>query len=212
MKQSELLHIVIAIVVLFIVIGFKEIIDLDAIGIGLAIIFSFVIIVLNTSSKKLMGRLVDADVEHSIWYWSRYSMKQHHHLKRPVPFGVILPLFVTAFSLGAGKLMTLLSYDTTALKRRAAKRHGYYSFTEMTEWHNALVGAAGIMAILLLSLVSYFIPILEPLARLSAFYAFWNIIPFSKLDGSQIYFGSRILWWTLAIITLVFATYALILP
>ena len=108
--------------------------------------------------------------------------------------------------------MTILTYNTTALKRRAAKRFGYYSFAEMTDWHNALIGAAGIIVMLLLSFVSYWIPTLEPLARLAAFYAFFNMIPFSKLDGSQIYFGSRILWYALAIITLIFASYALLLP
>ena len=212
MKEPELLQIIIAIITLFIVIGFKDMLDFNGIGLGVAIIFAFAIIVLSISSKKIIGRWLDAEVEHKILSWWRFGIKPHWHIKGKVPIGVILPIFVTAISIGTIQLMTILSYEPTALKRRAAKRHGYYSFAEMTDWHNSLIGAAGIIIILALSLVSYFIPGLEPLARISAFYAFWNMLPLSKLDGAQIYFGSRILWYALAIITLVFTAYAILLP
>ena len=211
MKSTEILHIIIAIIVLTIVVGFNSLIELDSIGFGLAILFASIIILINISAKKIMGRWLDVGVENKTWFWSRYGWKPGWHTKTPVPVGVILPIFVTAFSLGAIKLMTILTYETTALKRRAAKKFGHYSFTEMTEWHNGLIGAAGIGLILTLSFVSYWIPNLEPLARFAAFYAFFNMIPFSKLDGMQIYMGSRLLWYTLAIITLIFASYALLL-
>lgn len=174
-------------------------------------LFAFLLIAVNVAGKKVVGYILDANVETEIWFWSRYAFKPGWHTRKPIPLGVILPLFITAFSLGTIKLMTLLTYEPTALKRRAARRFGYYSFTEMTDYHTALIGGAGITAILILSFVSYWIPGLEPLARLSAFYAFFNMIPFSKLDGMQIYIGSRIIWYTLAIITLIFTTYALLL-
>jgi Zn-dependent protease len=78
----------------------------------------------------------------------------------------------------------------------------------MTDWHNALVGAAGIIAILLVAFISYWYAGLETLSKFATFYAFSNMIPFSKLDGSQIFFGSRVLWATLSIITLIFTAYA----
>ena len=78
----------------------------------------------------------------------------------------------------------------------------------MTDWHNALVGSAGIIAILFLSFVVYWVPQLGGLSKVAAFYAFSNLIPFSKLDGAQIFFGSRVLWATLSIITLIFTAYA----
>jgi Zn-dependent protease len=96
------------------------------------------------------------------------------------------------------------------MKVRAAKRFGFYSYSELTDFHNALIGAGGIIALLILSFISYF-PGFEYLSRIAAFYAFWNMIPISKLDGTQIFFGSRALWTALAIITIIFTAYALIL-
>lgn len=211
MKEKELINIIIAIIVLFIIIGFKSLIDLDLIGIGLSVLFALIIIVVNITSKKIMAHYLDSDVEHEIWRWQRYGLKLHRHLKKPAPMGVILPIFITAFSLGAIKFMTILTYETSALKRRAAKRHGHFSFTEMTDWHNSLIGAAGIVAMLILSFISYWLPGTEFLARMAAFYAFFNMIPISKLDGTQIFMGSRVLWYTLVIITLIFAAYAVLL-
>jgi hypothetical protein len=211
MKSKEILHITMAIIVLALVIGFNSLIELDSIGFGIAILFAAIMIIINVSAKKIMGRWLDAGVENTTWLWSRYGWKPGWHTKKPIPVGVILPIFVTAFSLGTVKLMTILTYETTALKRRAARKFGHYSFTEMTEWHNSLIGATGILLMLILSFVSYWIPNLEPLARFAAFYAFFNMIPISKLDGMQIYMGSRLLWYTLAIITLIFASYAVLL-
>ena len=127
--------------------------------------------------------------------------------------GVLIPIFVAIVSLGTIKLMTVLTYETRALKRRAAKRFGPYSFTEMTDFHNALVGAAGIIACLAITFITYWLPFpgTEIIAKMATFYAFFNLIPFSKLDGSQIYFGSRVLWSVLTIITLIFMMYAILL-
>jgi len=182
MKQSELLHIIFAIIVLSIVIGFESILELDSARLGIAILFAAVIITLNIGAKKIMASWLDSDVEHRIWQWSRYGLKPGWHTKTAVPMGVILPIIITIFSVGIIKFMAILTYETKALKRRAAKRFGYYSFTEMTDLHNSLIGTAGIIIILLLSFVSYWISGLEFLARMAALYAFFNMIPFSKLD------------------------------
>ncbi|MCH7567857.1 MAG: hypothetical protein IIA87_00375 [Nanoarchaeota archaeon] len=211
MKQSEILHIILAIFILAIIVGFNSIINFNIIKIGLALLFAFVIITANIFGKRIMASHLDAGVEHKILLWSRFGLKPGWHIEKPIPLGIILPLVITAFSIGAIKVMTILTYETTVLKRRAAKRHGFYSFTEMTEWHNALVGAAGIVAVLIVSFIAYWIPGISPLSRFAAYYAFWNLIPLSKLDGTQIFFGSRILWTTLAIITLIFVGYALLL-
>jgi Zn-dependent protease len=212
MKESEILQIIIAIFVLALVIGFLPIVALDLSDIGLAILASFLIIITNIAAKKITARQLDASIENKIWLMSRFGFKPSQSFKKSIPIGLILPLFVTVFTLGAGKIMTIITYETHTLKRRAARRFGHYSFTEMTEFHIALIGAAGIITTLTLSFIAYWIPGLEYVSRAAAFYAFFNLIPFSKLDGSQIFFGSRTLWYSLAIITLIFAVYALVLP
>ena len=220
---KEALNVAAAIIILTIVIGLESMLRLDYNAIMLSILFSLIIIITAVYSKKLMARMLDSDVEHEIWSVKRimflmpkkfhFGFKPHQHFKKPLPMGIILPLLVSAISLGTIKIMALLTYETKALKRRAAKRFGFYSFTEMTEFHNALIGAAGIVGILILAIVAYFIPIpeFEYLARIASFYAFFNMLPISKLDGSQIFFGSRILYTALALLTLIFTAYALIL-
>jgi hypothetical protein len=211
MNKSEILQITAAIITLTIIIGFQPLINLDFTALGLSILFSFIILASNILGKKIMSSKLDADVEHQIWRFQRYGLKPKSHLNKSIPLGVIAPLFITIFTLGSLKLMTLMSYETKALKRRAAKRHGTFSFTEMTDFHNALVGASGIVAVLVISFLSYFVPGFGDLTKYATFYAFFNLIPFSKLDGTQIFFGSRVLWATLAVITLIFTAYALLL-
>ncbi len=221
MKESEVMQIIVAVVVLGLVSIASEMVSLndeklvvgslDIRAISVIIGFSAVVIFANILGKKIMASRLDADVEHEIWSMQRYGFSVSSKLDKGIPVGVIFPLFVSVISLGTVNMMACLTYETKALKRRAAKRFGPFSFTEMTDYHNALVGASGIIASLFVAFVCYFIPEASVLGRMATFYAFWNMIPFSKLDGTQIYFGSRVLWAMLAVITLIFTMYALLL-
>lgn len=210
--KKDFYYVLLAIVILTIVIGFQSFLTTNLATLGLPLLFAALIILANVGGKKLAARNLDCAVETEIWSWSRYGFRPNYHLKKEIPLGVILPLFLSAFSLGAMKLMTILTYETTALKRRAARRHGHYSFTEVTDWHNSLIGGAGILAVLILASIAYFIPSLKGLPTYATFYAFWNMIPFSKLDGMQIIMGSRPLWITLALITTIFTTAVIFIP
>ncbi len=203
-NQREIISLGIALITLTIVISFKQVIAGNLLYLGTAILYAALVIGINVVAKKAAARSLDADVEHDVWYGSRYGLKPGARLSKGIPLGVIIPLCITAFSLGIGKCMTFLTYETSALKQRAAKRFGFYSFTEMTDWHNALVGAAGIVGVLALAIIAYLIPSLEGLPSIAIYYAFWNMIPWSKLDGAQIAMGSRILYTALALITFVF--------
>jgi len=209
--ENEAIAIIIAIAVISLVMGLQFIIISNFEALGIVILFAFITIAINVIAKKAMAYHLDADVKHEIWHVKRYGFVKSNTFKSPAPMGIILPLFFSLFSVGAAKVFTILTYETRPLKRRAAKRHGLYSFTEITEWHNALIGAAGIIATLLVAFISYWFPGLELLSKTAAYYAFWNMIPISKLDGTQIYFGSRVLWTTLAAITLVVTLIALLI-
>ncbi len=216
MNQKSLISILIALVVLTLVISFEPLRngDIIVLVLGKSVVFAGLILLFSVGAKKLAAQALDADVEHEVLTWSRYGLKPHQHIKKSLPLGIILPLFLTLFSLGLVKCMSILTYETSALKRRVAKRFGYYSFAEMTDWHTSLIGSAGIASVLLLAFLSYWlagaISFLDGLSAFATYYAFWNILPFSKLDGAQIFFGSRVLWTALALVTLVFTTYALL--
>ena len=90
---------------------------------------------------------------------------------------------------------------------RASKRHGIYRFTEMTDWHMGLIAAAGLVANLFAAMIGYIIGAPE-FTKLSIYYACFCLIPFGNLDGTKIFFGSIIIWFTLLIICAVFLSYA----
>jgi len=213
MKQREISHIIAAILVLTVVVGFSFALKQEYFKIIQAFLFSAIIILVSVFSKKLMANSLDADVEHEIWQWQRYGLKHFQKMKRKLPIGIFLPILATLFSIGIVKLTAILTYETRALKRRAAKRFGFYSYKEMTDWHNGLIGATGIVSILALAIIAYLLPInIEYLSKLAVYYAFWNLIPLAKLDGTQIFFGSKLVWTALALITTIFTALALLTP
>ncbi len=203
MGREELPHVLIAVLVVFLVAGFSYFAELLFSPLLQILLFSMIIVLVHVVSKELAAYFFDARVEHSIWMVSRFGLKEHHHLKEPVPLGAILPLFFSVFSLGIFKVMPVLTYETRALRRRAARRFGIYSYTAMTDWHNGLIGAAGIIGLLILSVIAY-VSDFEYLAKLAVYYSLANIIPISSLDGAHILFGSRIVWTALAIIVALF--------
>jgi len=213
MKYSELAHVTAALLVLTVITGLSSVINGNPGYLSTALLFSLIILITNIGAKKLMANSLDAGVQHRIWSFRRYGFKPHWKFKNPIPTGVIFPLFFSAFSLGAFKLMTLLTYEVTALKRRAAKRFGPYSHTEITEWHNSLIGAAGIVALFILAIFTYSLPYqgVEILSKWAIYYAFFNMLPLWNFDGTQIFFGSRILYSILAAITIFLTLFAFVI-
>jgi len=208
MKGRELAHVSAAVLIMFVVSSLAFILGKGAlVNVMQVFVFSIIVVGVPVLVKKWVAYFLDSSVEHEIWMVKRFGFRDKDVLKKPIPFGVLLPLILSAMSLGFFKVLTFLTYEPRALKHRAAKRFGFYSYTEMTDWHTGLIGAAGVLVLWVIAIVSY-LPGWGYLAKMAAYYAFWNIIPIAKLDGSQIYFGNRILWTVFAVVTLIFAFYA----
>ncbi|MFH1290227.1 MAG: hypothetical protein ABIH92_02345 [Nanoarchaeota archaeon] len=213
MGKNEWAHIVAAILLMFVIAGLPSVFRGDLLVMTQIFVFSFIIVGVPVLVKKATAYSVDASVEHRIWHFYRFGIKAGWHLKREVPFGVIVPVFFAllgALARYSLMVMTFLTYEARALKHRAAKRFGFYSYTSLTDWHNGLIGAAGVVSLLILAVFGYFFDF-EIMAKMAAYYAFWSIIPFSDLDGTQIFFGNRTVWTVLGIISLIFALYASVL-
>ena len=210
MEKREIYHILAGIIILSIISSVALIYQKGYSILPKIILFSAIIILVSVIAKKFTAYLVDCDVEHEIWHFQRFGWKPHYYLPSKVPFGIIIPLFFTIFSLGFLKIGTILTYEARALKYRASRRFGFYSFTELTDWHNGLIGTAGIISVLLVAMIGYF-PGYELLSKMATYYTLANLIPFSKLDGTQIFFGSRPLYAAVLVITLIFFIFALII-
>jgi len=213
MNFREVLHLLIAVLVISLVISFPNLITSNWQAVPISFLFAFLIIGFNVFAKKAMAYSLDSNVEHSLWGFSKWGFLKQQHFNQEFPAGIFVPLFsaifLSLFSLERIFVLPILTYEAVALKTRAAKRFGYYSYTTLSEWHNSLIGAAGIIAVLLLSLIAYFLPFgWGELSRAAAFFAFFNLLPISKLDGTQIFFGSRVLWSILFAISFIFIAFA----
>jgi len=178
---------------------------------AIALLFSTTIILIYILSKKLMAYHLETEIEAKIWQFKRYGLYERSYFKTPIPAGIILPFLLSLLTLGYIKFLGLLQTDEKALSTRAVKRHDFYSFSELTEWHISLISATGIISCLVLALLAYLVNLPE-LAKLSIYFSISNLIPLGKLDGTKIFFGSKVLYAILLVLSLIFLGYALFLP
>lgn len=170
----------------------------------------FAILTINVLAKKLTAFCLDSEIEVDFWKIQKYWFKPSYYFKKPVYAGAILPFIISVITLGRLTWMASLIFEVKPKIYRAAKRHGLYSFSEVTEEHIGTIAASGIFLNLIFSVVGYFLGFGE-FSKLSVFYIFFNMLPISDLDGNKIFFGNIVLWYFLAAITLIGLFYAFFL-
>jgi hypothetical protein len=160
----------------------------------------FAIICINILAKKFFASNLETDVNLDLWAWYQFGLGTKQHFKKPLPM-IWLPILTTIITKGLLVWLPLITFDVSPRPERITRRHGLYRYTEVTEWHIALIAAFGIITNIVLAIIGYFAGF-ELFAKLSLFYAVWNLVPVSNLDGSKIFFGSRNLWFTMLVIVL----------
>ena len=162
----------------------------------------FFVITINILAKKISSFYLDSEIEVKLWEFKRYGFKPKNYFKRPFPIGAFIPIITSIFSLGYFVWLNSLVFDVKVKVYRAARRFGLYSFSDITEYHIALIAVAGVLANLFFAITGYLIN-LDTFAKLNIYYAFYNLIPLSDLDGNKIFFGSLILWSFLTTVVLI---------
>ena len=207
-EKKEFIPVGLAIILMTLIIAFSnkaQGLVLDRIIIGLVI--SVIIILVSLVAKKITAHNIDTKITHKIWEWQRYGFGKGSYLKKPVPMGILLPLLLTFISVGVIKFFTFLEFESQAMPAKAVKKYGRFRFSNINEWDDALVGFYGLIAVLALAIISSFIsnswfPFRE-LSKYAFIYAICNIIPLSSLDGTKIFFGSKPLYITSLVLTLI---------
>lgn len=172
-----------------------------------ALFVVFLTILANLAAKKIAAYYYESEIEAKIWETYRYGLfsalsggffaHPSKEFKRPIELGAIVPLIFSALTLGYFTWFGSLTFDVKPKISRAAKRHGLYSFSEMTEMHIGYIAAAGIFINLILAAAGYLAGF-STFAQMNAYYAFFNMLPISELDGNKIFFGNIVLWSFLA--------------
>jgi Zn-dependent protease len=169
-----------------------------------------ILILINIFTKKVVAYRLDSEIEMRVWEVGKYGFTKDKHSKKPFPLGAFLPIIskIILFPLKSFVWMASMVFDVKPRIYRGAKRFGLYTFSEITEYHLGLIAASGIAINLILSVIGYLLGF--PLfARLNIYYAFFNMIPISDLDGNKIFFGNLILWAFLASLTLIGMLFAI---
>ena len=180
----------------------------------------FFIVLANVIAKKISAYYYESEIENNIWELKRIGLmyffdviplhKTHpsRNFKKPIPIGAFIPVIISIISFGYFTWMASLVFEVKPKIARAAKRHGLYSFSEMTEEHIGYIAAFGIIANIMLAIAGYLIGF-ELFAKLNIYYAFFNMLPISDLDGNKIFFGNIVLWSFLATLILIGLGYIL---
>ena len=136
-----------------------------------------VVLFINIFAKKIVSFYSDSEIEIKLWEVKKYWFKPTNYFKKPFPAGIFLPILTTFLTLGNFAWMASLVFDVKARIYKAAKRHGLYSFSEMTESQIGAIAATGVVANLVFAVISYLIGFPQ-FARLNIYFAFFNMIHF----------------------------------
>ncbi|MEX0920836.1 MAG: hypothetical protein WDZ62_01075 [Candidatus Pacearchaeota archaeon] len=159
------------------------------------------VITINSLAKKIMAFYLESEIEFKIWEIHRFGFKPKNHFKKPFRAGAFIPLITSVITFGNFVWLSSLIFDIKPKIYRSAKRHGLYSFSEITEDHIGFIAAAGVFANLVFAIIGYLIGF-EEFSKINIYLAFFNMIPLSDLDGNKIFFGNITLWIFLTTLTL----------
>ncbi len=202
----ELITIIAISVIITITLSFKEPITI----ILYSLLAVFLVLIVNVLAKKIASFFLDSEIEIKLWKIRRFGFKPNAYFKKEFPAGAVFPVIVAIVSLGYLYWMACLVFDVKTKVYRAAKRWGLYSFSEITESHIGLIAFWGILANVVFAVIGYLIGFPD-FARFNIYYAAFNMLPFSDLDGNKIFFGNLILWSFLAALVLIGLGYAFLL-
>lgn len=167
------------------------------------IIFSLIIII-NTTTKKIFANKYSIKIEHKIWTFQRWGLYRRSYFKKPFPIGLIFSFFIALFTLGFLKPFLFFQFDAEIItKKRLLKSEGQRRAQRkdyLNEEGIAYTSASGFYSLLILAAIGIifssifnFSPGLE-LAKFSIYYGIWNLVPFGNLDGSKLFFGAFVGW------------------
>jgi hypothetical protein len=205
-KRKEIISALIAVVVIAISITLINTWE----NFAITLLAIFLVIAINIAAKKAISYYLDSEIEIRLWEIKRFGFKAHQEFKKAFPAGIFFPIIFSALSFGNLMWLASLVFEVKPKVYRAAKRHGLYSFSEITEYQIGLIAAAGVLANLIFAVIGY-LSGWPMFARLNIWLAFFNMIPISDLDGNKVFFGNLVLWSFLASIVLIGVAYVFLL-
>ncbi len=204
-KNLEIKHLLISTIVLAFVFSFREwgtegfsVIT----GITNWILYILVVaiaLILKQIGHKIVAKKYGASSEFRIWSIERYGLSKSKKFPKSFvgyriqtfPLGLILSITLAFVSNGLIKFAAVTSSKIKE-KYRLGKK-----FKNLTEFETAAISLAGPLTNLFLAIIFQITGNLfnfERFVIVNSALAMYSMIPLSKLDGSRIFFGSKILY------------------
>lgn len=161
------------------------------------------IILFNVIPKKFVGKILNIKVEHKIWEFQRWGLYRRSALKKPIPMGLFLPFVLSIFSLGLIRMFTLLQFEAANIReKRILKQLGFKRKPEINDFDLGFTAASGFYSLLILAAIG-FLAGFHDLAKFTVYYSIWNLIPFGRLDGTKLFYGTVLNWGIIFILNII---------
>lgn len=172
----------------------------------IAFIYMLIILLVYTITQKITAYYFDAQAETKIWNERGFLFLEKSRFKMSIPWGFFLAFLFPLLTSGYFKWLALTETELKVKKSRVARKHYFYSYTNLTEWNISLICGTAIIALFFLSIIGHIFsghfPNLIIFSKLCTYFALFNLLPIGNLDGMKIMMGSFKYWIFLVILTL----------
>jgi hypothetical protein len=186
-SKKELMHIGIATVLLGLLFGYDDgtstfVASKWTINLITMMFLSLISLIIYISVQKAKAKKLGCEARKFIW-----------GAKNKMPLGVILPLIFIFLSKGFLKIPAILSTDITSKPSKRLSRE----YAQASDVEEAKIALSGPLVALIIGLLAKTVPgsLASTFTAINFNLAFWNMLPLPTLDGSKVYFGSRLMFF-----------------
>jgi len=158
---------------------------------------ALIIVLIHIFGAKLSASLLDCSTETQLWTAKRLGFTQLTKFKKPFPLWLFIPLILVWLSFGLIKWIGIITFEVTPLSSRIKMR-----WRELTEWHVALIATGSLVFNILAAIIAKALGY-NSFAVFNLIFVLYSLIPASNLDGGKIFFGSRLLWIFMLVLSVV---------
>lgn len=186
--------IIIALFVMTFAIGFSEFTISSFIsGMIMSIILLFIYILI----QKIIAYQLGIKINFKLWTFRRYWLRWQDKLSWDFPIWIVLPLSLIVLSDGLFIWTAVLVFTAATTSSKVKKR-----FEEIKEFDLALIASSSIFVVLVLALILKLLGF-NQFASIACWFAVLNILPLGNLNGTKIFFGSKMLWIFLVVLAII---------
>lgn len=190
--KNEIIQILIAIILIAWLVAFPlKTTTSFLIALGMAVM----ILLPHVLAHKFAAHKLNCRARFTLLDFRRFGFSEKYRLKYPIPVWLIIPVLFVFLTKGIVKIFTIEGFTLDTSESRVGR-----IFTELSESEIAAIAVVGPITNLIIAFFASFVD--QNFAILNVWFALFSLIPLGNLDGTKIFFGGRILWAFMFILTL----------